>query len=53
MNKKMSFEFNRTEPAHDRNGGAFWPCREQSANRAAIMQNSSVEINGGCMQAAH
>lgn len=50
MNKKMSFKFNRTKPARDRNGGKFCACRAQSSQQLAIMQNTSLEINGGGRQ---
>lgn len=50
MNKKMSFKFNRTKPARDRNGRKFWACREQSNQQLAIMQNTSLEINGRSRQ---
>ena len=49
MNKKMSFKFNRTKPARDRNGKEifFWgACGERSDQQLAIMQNTSLEING-------
>lgn len=50
MNKKMSFKFNRTKPARDRNGGKFCACRVQSGQQLAIMQNTGPEINGGGRQ---
>lgn len=51
MNKKMSFKFNRTKPARDRNGREFfWACREQSDRQPAIKQNTSLEINGRSRQ---
>lgn len=50
MNKKMSFKFSRTKPVRDRNGGKFWACREQSNQQLAIMQNTSLEINGRSRQ---
>lgn len=50
MNKKMSFKFNRTKPVRDWNGGNFLACRKQSNQQLAIMQNTSLEINGGSRQ---
>ena len=54
MNKKMSFKFNRTKPARDRDGGEiFWACSERSDQQPAIMQNTSLEINGRSRQMEH
>lgn len=50
MNKKMSFEFNRTKPARDRDGRKFWACSEWSNQQLAIMQNTRPGIDGRSRQ---